>query len=235
MIRSLVVAFGLLTSFALGQEAQLVKTTLLTFGLGAPPEGFTAFFKSDEEIFEFNATGNGLGVPARYRGPQRLILHRTKEDFKVTEGQAPKAPLAFVDLPNKADTVLVLAAIEGPDKVRLAAFDVSTGTLRAGDYKLFNFSHSTLSMIMQKQKFSLAPGKDIKINDASWQEKAMALPIEIATVSGKTVTPVYSSFLEHFPQRRNIVFLFDGRRKNQPIAFTNFAVDPPIKDPAPAQ
>jgi hypothetical protein len=40
---------------------------------------------------------------------------------------------------------------------------------------------------------------------------------------------VYSNFWEHYPQRRSLLFLFDGHHVSDPVIFSSFDVDTPPK------
>lgn len=227
-------AMTLVASSAWGQDQKL-KTTIVTYAPGPLPQGFTGFFDNGGEILEFKANASGLGDPIRYEGAKRFLLRDSVEAFAAPPEQA-KPPLAFVDLPEGSNNILILAADVGGGKVRLIAYDVATNNLRAGDYKIFNFSHSTLSMIMGPQKFVIKPAEDKMVKDASWSSgESRAFTLQIATV-GADNKPVMvkNTFWEHWPAKRQVIFLFDGRRKGEPIGFMSFNVEQPLRPQASA-
>ncbi len=235
MFKHALLALGLLAApLAHGQQPEKIKTLLVTYALGGPKGGFKAFFKSGEEIVPFAANSGGLGAPFQYEGPRRLVIRESKEAFNPPpEGQQPKPPLAFVDLPEKADNVLIIAADSGGGKFRLVAYDVATNNLKGGDYLFFNFSHFNLSFIMGKQKFALAPAENKLVRDPSWiNPDPQTFPIKIATVNGKDVVLAREALWEHWPDKRNVVFLFDGIAKGEPVKMVNFNVEKPIRLPA---
>lgn len=233
ILSSTLLALAIAVSSAWGQE-QTLKTTIVTYAPGPLPAGFTAFFDSGGEILPFKANAAGLGEPVRYEGKKRFVLRESVEAFGVPPEQA-KPPIAFVDLPEKSDNILILAADVGGGKIRLIAYDVAMGNLKGGDYKVFNFSNSTISMIMGPQKFVLKPAEDRMVKDPAWAGEVQAFPLQIATVSADNkAVMVKNVFWEHWPTKRQIMFLFDGRRKGEPIGFMCFNVEPPLGARAPA-
>ena len=232
MLKNAVIALGLLAAPLLhAQESQRIKTTLVTFALGAPKEGFKAFFKTGDQILEFKANSGGLGDPIKYDGPRRFVIRDSKEGFAPpAEGQQPKPPLAFVDLPERCDNILVIAADDGAGKLRLVAFDVASGNLRGGDYKFFNFSHATLTFIMGKQRFALKPSENKLVTDPTWGSgPPVAFDFDMGLVTGATVKSIKQSQWEHWPDKRNVVFLFDGLRKAESVRILNFNMEKPLR------
>jgi len=218
---------------AFGQEPAVIKTKFVTCALGSLPDDFTAFYKTGETVEELMVSPAALGLPITYQGPRRFILHKTKDGFTPPkDGEQPKPPLAFVDLPAKADNVLIICVPLPEGKLKLLAFDISARDLAAGDYKVFNFSHSTVSVVLGKQKFTLVPGKDTMVRDDAWKGEIVALPLQIATVTDNQLRLVYSSFWEHYPVRRNLMFMFDGTDESMPIVFNHYIVNIP-PDAAP--
>ena len=114
-------------------------------------------------------------------------------------------------------------------KATLGTYDVSSNTLKPGNYRVFNFSKNSISVILGDQKFSVRPRMDRTVDDRKWHEETIALPLQIGTVVNKKTTLVYSSFWEHYPMRRNLLFLFDGRHPSEPVIFASFDVGTPPK------
>lgn len=232
MIRILLL-LPILAACAFAQEAPMIKTKILTYALGGLPEEFMGYFKNESQIMMFRASDGTLGVPVRYQGPQRFVLRESEDAFApVPEGQAAPPPIAFVDLPENAAHVLILAAPVDRKKVKLMAYDISPGSLGKGEYRVFNFSHSMLSMILGSQKFVLPSGRDTVVKDGSWTQKIMTFPIRIATVKENLAKPVYSNFWEHHPSNRTLLFMFNGNRPNQAIRFMDFPIDVPADESA---
>ena len=234
MIRILLAFQILFAACAFGQDSAVIKTRLLTYALGGLPDDFMGYFKSGEQIIMFRASGGTLGVPVSYQGPRRLILRESEAAFAAApESQQSKPPIASVDLPENASNVLILAApAETGNKIQLMAYDISPGSLAKGEYRVFNFSHSMVSMIFGTQKFVLPSGRDTIVRDGSWHEKVMTFPIRIATVKENLAKPVYSNFWEHHPSNRTLLFMFNGNRPTQAIRFMDFAVDIPAEESA---
>ena len=235
MIGKILLALGLTMCLAQAQQ-QKIKTALVTYALGGPPGGFKAFFRNGEEIKPFAANSSGLGEPFRYEGPRRFEIRESMEAFEAPPaGQQAKPPLAFVDLPENSNNILVLAADAGQGKIRLLAYDVSSANLRAGDYRIFNFSNSTVEINIGKQKLVLARAQNEMMKDAAWQDpKPQALPLLIRKFSGKAMVPVKQSPWEHWPTKRTVMFLFDGAHKGEPLGIMSFNVEPPPREQAGA-
>lgn len=212
---------------ALAQPA-LVTTRLFTYAPGGLPASFAGFYRTGQKVEPFNASAGTLGLPIDYVGPAVFELRPSVADFAPPpEGQKPQPPLASVTLPANADNVLVLCSSLADGKLRLTAYDISSGQLKPGDYRAFNFSRLPLSVILGDNRFALNPGKDTFIKDSKFQDKPIAFPLQIATITDGKAKKVFSSFWEHYPSRRNLLFFFDGRHPSEPITFANFSADLP--------
>ena len=233
MFRLLVFSLLLCPWIAAQGQPALITTRLLTYAPGGLPPSFVGFYRTGQKVEPFNASSGTLGLAVDYVGPAVFELRASVADFTPPpEGQKPKPPLAFVTLPANADNVLLLCSSQADGKLRLTAYDISSGQLKAGDYRAFNFSKSPLSVILGDNRFALAPGKDTFIKDSKFHEKPMAFPMQIATVADGKAKKVFSSFWEHYPARRNLLFFFDGNHPSEPITFANFSADLPTPKPA---
>lgn len=234
MFRLTIAIFGVLSMSGFAQEVKKIKTTIVTYALGAPREGFKAFYQSKGEVHPFGANGGGLSNPIRYEGPVVFSVRDSEEAFSAPPaGQQAPPPLASVTLPERSDNVLVIAAPTSEGKFRLVAFDVGTSTLKAGEYKIFNFSNSVLSLIMGKQTMVISPRENKMMRDDSWTApEAKALVFKVAKVENGKPNLIKETFWEHWPARRNVIFFFDGSHKGEPIAFVSVNVEPPPREAA---
>jgi len=235
MIRNVLFTLGLLTCAV---SAQNVKTTIVTYALGGPQGGFKAFFRNGEEIKPFGANGAGLGEPIRYEGPRRFEIRASEEAFAPpAAGQQAPPPLAVVDLPENVSNVLLLAADAGQGKIRLLAYDVSPNTLKGGDYKVFNFSRSTVELNMGKKKLLLKPAQNEMLTDASFSSpdtKVMELIIYRYDGAVRNNEPLKRTLWEHWNTKRIVMFLFDGKHKGEGIGMMSMNVEAPPRPPANA-
>lgn len=213
-----------------GQSPAVIKTHLLTYAPAGLPADFKAFFRTPEAVLEFTASAGSLGTPVLYTGPQNFVIRSTKEEFFLPEDQLKQnPPLASITLPPNAETVLLLCVAGEAGKTRLIAYDVSSATLSRGSYRVFNFSSKSLSVILGEQRFTLSPRSDKSVSDPGWQNESAALTLQIATITDNKAKLVYSNFWEHYPQRRSLMFLFDGHHVSDPVIFSSFDVDTPPK------
>lgn len=211
-----------------------VRTTMLTYAPFGLPEGFTAFFESQGVVRPFSASAATLGVPIPHSGPRRLILRRNGDEFQLPPDQlAATLPLAVIDLPENADMVVIIAVPQQEGAVRFMAHDVSANTLRRGGYKVFNFSSHPLMLSLGGQGITLAPGRNTTLEGGRWGDQVSALPLMIATRVDGEARPAYSGYWEHYPQRRQLFFLFDGKHPSEPVVFSSFNAGKPPPASAP--
>ena len=233
MFKRLILACLIFCAPVFGQQPELIRTQLVTVALNL--RDTTLYYRTGEEVKEFTAGMNGLGDPFPYVGPRRFILHTSKEAFApVKEGQQPPTPAAFVDLPERSSRVLVVC-VPLPDKsVRLIAYDIGKNSMKNGDYKVFNFSKSNLSIILGEKRFLVPTAKDVQVSDGSWQEGVLDLQCKIGIIGAdnKTITPAYSTLWGHRPIRRNMIFIFDGVSARGGVQVRRF-YDVILPDPAP--
>lgn len=214
-------ALAIFATPALGQ-APPIKTRLLTISLDQPLEN--AFFLNAGKVEPFASDRSGLGSPFDYKGARELMLRATADEFTAKPPVPP--PLASVVLPEQAKLVLLVVGHMPEDKIKLTAYDVSSGSFRAGDYRVFNFSGKTVSLIFGRSKFALKSGEDYIVSDVALQDKALDVVVQIAQVENGEPKRVYNSAWGHQPVKRNFVFLFDGSHPTRPIAIRRFSDRP---------
>ena len=216
---------------AVGQTpAPAVRTTLLPVSIGGNVEHL--YFRSGDKVLPFEAYQLGFGPGIDYSGSRRFVLHTSSAAFDVPPpGPVPKA---FADLPPNADKVLVLCVPEEGGKLRLVPYDISRNGAKAGDYRIFNLSYHTLSVIIGEKKLVLKPAEDKTLSEQSWGTGVRDMKFQLATVSGTTATKVYSSIWGHQPAKRNFIFLVAGRTATMPIEILKFH-DVPAADIPPAE
>ena len=221
---------ALLVLCATSHAQDVIKTDILTYAPAGLPAGFTAFYRTSTQVYAFSASAGNLGTPVLYTGPQQFVIRSSKEEFSLPADQLKdKPPLASINLPPNAETVLILCVPAEDGRVRLVAYDVSSNSLRRGSYRVFNFSSKPLSIILGDQRFTVAPKGDQSVDDPSWHQDSVAMPLQIATITDHKPKLVYSNFWEHFPQRRSLLFLFNGHHVSDPVIFSSFDVDSPPK------
>lgn len=203
-------------------EVVIVKTEILAVSLDAPVEGL--FIDTGNGIQPFSANLAGLGLPMPYQGPRRLVLHKSEEAFKSEPGQQPPTPAAVVELPAVSDRAILVCTHTPGGALRLVAYDISTGGMKPGGYRFFNYSKLPVSFIVGERKFSLSPGTDNLVSDSKWQTEVMDLEVQfgLRASANEPFKRVYASVWGHRPIRRNYVFLFDGNSPSKPITSRRF-------------
>jgi hypothetical protein len=219
---------ALLTPQAWSQEAT-VQTEIVTIALDESVNELYFYNGNDFSLLQANPTG--LGEPLRYRGPQRFILRKSKEEF-AAKPPLP-APVAAVDLPMNCERVLLACLKSGDAPVKLVAYDIGKARIDAGDYRFFNFSHSTVSVILGERKFAIKPGQESLISDVSWKKEVSELDIAMAIMKENEMKAVYSAQWGNRPGRRNYIFLFDGPQDYKPIRICRFFDVPPVEPEKP--
>ncbi len=224
MIRSIALMFVMIPLALHAQSPSArVSTHILTFAPSSLPETFQPHYRTTGGIEQFATSVGTLGLPAPYAGPQEFALYGSKEDAEAAAGGRKSiVPIATVSLPEKCDLVLIICNRSADEKVSLAAYNLDSKDLKSGDYRIFNFSKSTVTMNLGDQNLELASGKDSMSTDPKWHAEALALPMKISTIINGKTRPVYSSLREHSPQDRTLMFLFDGTHPSRPITFTTF-------------
>jgi len=233
MFKRLIFASLLLCAAAFGQP-EMIRTQLVTVALNIKET--TLYYRTGEEVKEFTAGMNGLGEPFPYLGPRRFILHTSKEAFEpVKEGEKPPLPAAFVDLPERSSRTLLVCVPMADKTLRLIAYDIAKNSMKDGDYKVFNFSKSNLSVILGEKSFIVPTSKDVQVSDNSWQQGVMDIQCKIGIIQpdNKSAKPAYSSVWGHRPIRRNMIFIFDGLRSDKTVQVRRF-YDIMLPEPAPS-
>lgn len=229
MSKRIALFLGLLTITSLSQEA-MVDTEILSLAL--EEQVTDLYFHNGKEIALFQANSTGLGEPLVYKGPQRFTLRASEAEF--TAKPPLPAPVASVLLPMNSNRILLLCIKPKDGPLKLVPYDIAKGKSSAGDYRFFNFSHSTISAIFGEKKFAINPGTDTLLSDQAWKNTVMEIDMELGLVKDGKVKSVYTSVWGHRPGRRNFVFMFDGPQTYKPIRICRFFdVPSTAKPPAP--
>ncbi len=233
----------LLMALVAPAQTPVISTRILTYAPAGVPDEMHPVYRSGKEILDFSASAVSLGAAINYSGPRTFSIYASREDLNPPPaGQNPPAPLASVNLPPTSDGVLIICTRTAQNKIGLVAFDIATSRFKPGDYHFFNFSRSTISIILGEEKVVMEPGQDKFTTNSKWQKEELALPLKMATVVEGEAKMFYSRFWEHYPGKRNLLFLFDGQDPSQPVTVTCMnAFLPPQKEssgsgtgPAPA-
>lgn len=223
MNRKILLFLSLLVTSATAQE-EIVTTEILSLALDEPVAGL--YFNNGKEIAIFQANLTGLGEPLTYKGPRRLLFRSSEAEFTAEPPLPP--PAAFVDLPLNSDRILLVCVKTKDQPPKMIAYDIAKGRSGAGDYRFFNFSHSTISSNFGGKQFAVRPGADTIITDSSWKTEVLELDMELAIVTDGKAKPVYSSVWGHRPGRRSFIFMFDGLQSYKPIRICRFFDVPSI-------
>lgn len=218
MTHRLLFALCILASSSFGQNEPL-KTRMFTLSLDDSIED--VFFLNEGKSQAFKAELSGLGEPFAYTGPALFALRANPEEF-AAKPPLP-APLASVELPSKAKLVLLIGKHDADKKIKLNAYDVSPDGFRAGDYRIFNFSDKTLSLILGESKFALKPGDEKTVSNPILRDKVLDVIIQIAEVKDGKPKRVYGSAWGHRPTKRHFVFLFNGTHRAYPVAVRRYS------------
>ncbi len=216
-----ILALAVLAIPAFGQTPPF-KTRILTISTDQALEN--AFFMNAGKVEPFVTDRSGLGSPFDYAGTRQFVLRASADEF-AAKPPVP-APLASVLLPEQAKLVLLVTAHMPDNKLKLTAYDVSSGAFGPGDYRVFNFSEKTVSLILGRAKLALKPNEEKIVSDAALQDKALDVVVQIAQVENGALKRVYASAWGHQPVKRNFVFLFNGNHPTRPIAIRRFSDRP---------
>jgi hypothetical protein len=207
-----------------------IKIKLLPVSIGGNVEKL--FFKSGERVLPFEAYQLGFGPALDYSGPRRFVLHASQAAFAAEPPGPP--PVAFADLPLNTEKVLLLCVPDTEGKLRLVTYDISKKDALPGDYRIFNLSQNTISVILGDKKFVVNPAGDKTISDQDWRSGVRDINFQLATVANGAATKIYSSMWGHQPGRRNFIFLVNGKTATMPIEILRF-YDVPAADLPPAE
>jgi hypothetical protein len=218
MTLRLLTVLSVLASSLFAQNEPL-KTRMFSLSLDDGIED--VFFLNEGKPQAFKAELSGLGEPFAYNGPALFALRASAAEFSA-EPPLP-APLASVALPAKAKLVLLIGQHDADKKIKLNAYDVSPDGFRAGDYRIFNFSDKTLSLILGESKFALKPSEEKTVSNPVLRDKVLDVMIQIAEVKDGKPKRIYASAWGHRPGKRHFVFLFNGTSRAYPVAVRRYS------------
>ncbi|MEP4077243.1 hypothetical protein [Haloferula sp.] len=215
---------------ACAQEEDVITTKILSVGLRGSVDGL--FFVNGGGVEELRATMTGLGNGIDYKGPAVLSFYESAEAMVPKKGEEPPKPLARVRLPKDQDRVLLVIAppAKGKKGPTMKAYGISTDTLKAGDYRFFNFSRGDVAVILGKEKLGIGPGAVESVSSVVWKKEVIDLPIKLGRRQDDgEVKLVYSSVWGHQPKQRNMIMVFDGGSRARPLEVRRFADVPGVK------
>lgn len=223
MNRLVALLFLVLSSSGFAQDEK-IKTEIVTIALDEFIEG--KFIFNGKDIVDFSASTTAISAVMKYEGPQRLVIRNTQAEFK--QDPPLPAPAAWVDLPANTNRILLACLKTKDNPLKVVAYDISSGKLGLGDYRVFNFSQKTLSLILGSEKCAITPGANEILSNAQWKTEVTELDVMIAIVADNKANPVYSSQWGHRPGRRSYIFLFDGPFEYKPVNICRYYDIPPV-------
>jgi hypothetical protein len=234
-IKSLVLllCIGLAASRTAVAEEDVIKTRLLTLSLGGAVPGY--FIRSGDQVAEIQATTKGIGAPTAYRGPGLLSLYATAADAaRPKPGEAPAKPALQVRLPRGHDRILLVFAAPtepGQAKPEVRGLGISTGTLKEGDYRIFNLSRQTVHAVLGGRKATIHPGQPVNLSSPSWRTDTMDMEVKLGLPDQDKLRLVYSSVWGHQPTRRMFLFILNRPDEFRPIELRRYFDTPSIGEP----
>ncbi|MEM9236925.1 MAG: hypothetical protein AAGB14_09105 [Verrucomicrobiota bacterium] len=208
-----------------------VSTEIIALGFGK--SAFPGYwYRAGKKGVKMDISRQGIGFPIQYKGPRVLSFYENQTDLaKPPEGEAPPKPLARVKLPTGSDRVLLVFALtEKNQKIPvIRAYGVSTDKMKAGDYRLLNFSKNTIYSILNEKRNSTPPGKISNIRETGWSGEVQDMNVQFGIKDGDKTKRVYSSVWGHRPERRNFIFVFDQDDRFRPLDVRMFYDLPGVK------
>lgn len=198
------------------EDSPMIRTELLSVCINGDVDDFHYLNNGKPAVLQGYMAG--MGSPISYRGPRRIMFFKQASDLTPSKDGPPPVPLCVADMPDE-NRVLLIFSFGGPKNTKpsVRAVGASTDRMKAGDYRVFNFSKQDVGVIFADQKAGLAPGKDAMLSSALWRVKVADIGVQFAVVQDKTLKRVYSSMWGHRPERRMFVFLFDRSDTNRPL------------------
>jgi hypothetical protein len=207
------------TVHAVAQEP-VVRIDLMPISLSGR---FVAYYSSGSKIQKLEAFETGIGTPLFYKGVKSLRLFATENDARPrAEGEPQPTPIAVVSLPERVRRVLLLPIAKPDNKLEIRAMGIDDSSLKAGDYRIFNYSTSDLVGLLGNKPLRLSSGQTLDISDSSLREKDDDLGVQIAYVKDGKQKLFYSGMWGHSIQARNYIFMIGTGNPNSPVSVRKF-------------
>ena len=204
---------------AVGQEPT-VRVDLMPISLNGR---LVAYYSAGSKIQKLEAFETGIGSPLFYKGIKTLRLYATEEDARPRAvGEPQPAPIAVISLPEKVRRVLLLPIAKPDNKLEIRAMGIDDNSLKAGDYRIFNFSKFDLIGLIGTKPLRLSPGQTYDISDSSLREKDEDLGVRIAYMKDDKQKLFYSGMWGHSAQARSYIFMIGTGNPNSPVSVRKF-------------
>ncbi len=167
------------------------------------PAGFSYLHKGKVQRVE-NLQSAVRSEMLDYSGPATMVLYPLD-----APADTPPEPLATVKLPTGIKTpLLILAANPDPEGTPYRALIVedNPASFPFPSYKFISLSKSPVAIALNKQNFTLQPGKR---QLATSEDKTLNLRIAVPREKTDGWRIVSDNFYPNWPQERTLVFLLD--------------------------
>ena len=216
------ISLGLAASCPGQSDEEKINTELVTISLGG---GVPAYYYCDrKKVIKLEVSAQGIGAPVAYRGPAVLALYDNPDDLAPREPDAPApVPDLLVSLPADEDRILlVFSPADGQGKPAVRALGISTGKMKAGDYRIFNLSGKNAYIIMNEEKAIAHPGKPVDISSAAWKAGTLDMEVRFGLREAEGMRQVYSSVWGHRATRRTFLFILDRADEFNPFEIRRY-------------
>jgi len=202
--------FVLFFCFAISAKSEPSKTLVSVNMSMIVMDGSSVGLVSPIDPEEMMFVGSNAFTPyISYKGSSHLLFYPHSSDSQFTE----QKPLAFVDIPQDANDVLLLFVKQQSDSgfpYKVFVIEEQKEALLPGVVKVFNFTSTSLAIKLEKEKFIVKSGDSHMINGLSGN--GLKQFAKIAKVEADEVHLLHSSFWNLESDSRLLVIITDHPR-----------------------
>lgn len=211
-------------------RADEITTEFVTLSLGGAVPAY--YYRGNKEAIKLEVSAQGIGAPVTYRGPAVLALYDDPAKLAPRKRNEPEpVPALQARLPAGEDRILLVFSANQNGKAsepKVQAFGISTGKMREGDYRIFNFSHQIIYAILDGRKARIHPGKPVDLSSPAWRTGMMDMEVKLGVGDQGKPREVYSSVWGHRPGRRTFLFVLDRPDEFRPVDIRRFHDTPDV-------
>lgn len=202
-------------------DEEKITTELITISIGG---GVPAcYFRNKDKITKLDVSAQGFGAAVRYHGPLTLSLFKDPAELAPpASGKPMPEPFLRTPLPVGEDRILLVFTNGRGSPTGLRAFGISTNEMKAGDYRIFNFSGRNAYVVMNDEKNIVQPGKPADVSCPEWRSGTLDMEVRFGLSEDQGLRQVYSSVWGHRASRRTFLFILDRADEFNPFEIRRY-------------
>ena len=190
---------------------------------GKLDNGFSMFFRSDEEDFRINAIPGKMTKTIQYKGSRKMMFF--KEPVLGPDGEMIREPLLNLNLSRPGRKLVFLTRTE-QGVISGKVMDIDNQGFSENVVRIMNVSQQKVKAKVGESVDDI-PAMGLKDFRVDYDKKRFLVPLLIAGHNGEDIYKIEDRKMAMTQGGRKMLLLFPRRNNPNELTYTQFTIQPP--------